>query len=904
VAKQVILMPPARLEPRPTDVKLPDDQLLKLSLFAQLKRKPTLDKFPGTIVIRRFRKGEEICRQGEAGWTAFSMLTTEDALAVIEARLPAAQGAEARQLLKEKEEFTRQLARIKGAPDDDTQRRVVTVRLTVARPRPPRPESALRRLIRRLGKRPDVGESQRPISIAIDAPTMIDAETLQAPMFEGELFGEMSCMYGTPRSATITADRDCYAIEMLRNILDQLQKDPQYKAHVDELYKKRVFDLHLRRLSLFADLTDEQFAEVRDQVELLTIDANQILFDEHERPDAVYIIRSGLVQVLKKTSALLAQEHVRTWKSLGEQLLAARDQPTTPAGKVWQMLTAEARGVVSLQLQGLWPEPSRLELLYSLNDIIKSRAFPDAPELKPVLADATFKARTESFTGDRKKWPEQSVRRFNRILMETVFPGLFRHYRERVGPECVLFYCSRGEYIGEMGLLEKRPRSATCMAYGHPDELAGGKEAGRVELVRIPAKTFARLLKEAPAVRQRIERAAAERAKRTESRVTTPVWEDPGEGMFSERFEQLGLIQGQRLMVIDLDRCTRCDECVRACVDTHEDGYSRLFLDGPRFGKYLVPASCRSCLDPVCMIGCPVGSIHRGNNGQIQIEDWCIGCGLCAKQCPYGSIHMHDIGVIAEEGPVWQYHPATDAGGDAWTRPGFKDRTWLAARAPVMNDRDFRDSLAPRMKPKGDKSRRGDLPASMGGGLAALLRVAAAGSFSLGGQGLRFRHVFRLTREMLPANAQFKLEVSSAGKAVKVWVNGQALEPAEKPKGGTTPFWLPTLPAGPGQPRGPQPLRRGWNVLAVEVSGPPENGGLLVKARLDEVRRPTVSTGQDVDVAQKMVTERAVVCDLCSDQLGQVPACVNACPHDAAIRVDARFEFPGQTTKTAAPDKK
>ena len=43
------------------------------------------------------------------------------------------------------------------------------------------------------------------------------------------------------------------------------------------------------------------------------------------------------------------------------------------------------------------------------------------------------------------------------------------------------------------------------------------------------------------------------------------------------------------------------------------------------------------------------------------------------------------------------------------------------------------------------------------------------------------------------------------------------------------------------------------------------------------------------------VTQRAVVCDLCSDQSGHVPACVNACPHDAALRVDARrFDFPAR----------
>jgi Fe-S-cluster-containing hydrogenase component 2 len=94
--------------------------------------------------------------------------------------------------------------------------------------------------------------------------------------------------------------------------------------------------------------------------------------------------------------------------------------------------------------------------------------------------------------------------------------------------------------------------------------------------------------------------------------------------------------------LIDLERCTRCDECVRACASTHNDGRSRLIREGPRFGNFLVPASCRQCRDPVCMIGCPVGSIHKGATNEIVIEDWCVGCGICAEQCPYGSIHMHE----------------------------------------------------------------------------------------------------------------------------------------------------------------------------------------------------------------------------------------------------------------------
>ena len=103
-------------------------------------------------------------------------------------------------------------------------------------------------------------------------------------------------------------------------------------------------------------------------------------------------------------------------------------------------------------------------------------------------------------------------------------------------------------------------------------------------------------------------------------------------------------------MLIDLERCTRCDECVQACADSHQDGRTRLFLAGPRYGKYLAPFTCRACLDPVCMIGCPVRSIQRGDNLEIQIKDWCIGCGICARQCPYNSIQIHPL--LESEGKV------------------------------------------------------------------------------------------------------------------------------------------------------------------------------------------------------------------------------------------------------------
>src|SRR2546425_465039 len=115
-----------------------------------------------------------------------------------------------------------------------------------------------------------------------------------------------------------------------------------------------------------------------------------------------------------------------------------------------------------------------------------------------------------------------------------------------------------------------------------------------------------------------------------------------------DQFLSQGLMEAQSLLILDLERCTRCDACVNACADAH-DGVTRLIRDGLRFEQYLVATSCRQCRDPLCMVGCPVGSIRRRNSLEVIIEDWCIGCGLCARNCPYGNINLHPFEVVAED---------------------------------------------------------------------------------------------------------------------------------------------------------------------------------------------------------------------------------------------------------------
>jgi Fe-S-cluster-containing hydrogenase component 2 len=142
------------------------------------------------------------------------------------------------------------------------------------------------------------------------------------------------------------------------------------------------------------------------------------------------------------------------------------------------------------------------------------------------------------------------------------------------------------------------------------------------------------MLQKYPDVRGRLERLAQERQEQNLVRVSVM------QNMPLNEFLAGGLMEAQSLLVLDLHKCTRCDACVKACADSH-DGTTRLIREGIRFEQFLVATSCRQCNDPLCMVGCPVGSIRRRNSLEIIIEDWCIGCGLCAKNCPYGNINLH-----------------------------------------------------------------------------------------------------------------------------------------------------------------------------------------------------------------------------------------------------------------------
>jgi Fe-S-cluster-containing hydrogenase component 2 len=244
------------------------------------------------------------------------------------------------------------------------------------------------------------------------------------------------------------------------------------------------------------------------------------------------------------------------------------------------------------------------------------------------------------------------------------------------------------------------------------------------------------------------------------------------------------------------------------------------------------------------MIGCPVGSIQQGENGQIVIRDWCIGCGVCARQCPYDSIQMHDESLIPAGAPGWRWLRSSVEPAPKWYTASYAAKYWLAGAAPFAAD--IEKALAAGAGPVGD---------------------------------YYFRYTFTVDSSRLEADHTWRLLATSKGKSLEIWLDGTPLsleQDAPQAKRGEYVANLPLSSIG-----------KGSHVVAAKVRAPVPFDATIFDLRLD------LAINEQEDVEEKLVTERAVVCDQCSTLSGHRHACVYACPHEAAMRVDAWVEFPG-----------
>jgi len=124
-------------------------------------------------------------------------------------------------------------------------------------------------------------------------------------------------------------------------------------------------------------------------------------------------------------------------------------------------------------------------------------------------------------------------------------------------------------------------------------------------------------------------------------------------------------------MIIDIEKCIGCGNCVRACkkenavplepgcfrtwveryqVDPRD--YEHPIVDSPdgayagfpeladpeaKVKVFFVPKLCNHCAHSPCVQVCPVGATFDSPDGVVLVDKtYCLGCRYCVQACPYG----------------------------------------------------------------------------------------------------------------------------------------------------------------------------------------------------------------------------------------------------------------------------
>jgi Fe-S-cluster-containing hydrogenase component 2/CRP-like cAMP-binding protein len=468
---------------------------------------------------------------------------------------------------------------------------------------------SFRRRTRTADENPDrqqVGEVSHYASLSQDR--RLGPVTIRA----GELFGIDTCINFYPREATVRADTPCVALEMLRSVLDTIRGADEA---VDEGYQASAIRSTLHQSELLSELSASQLETLAGESTLLTPDSDEIsdgvIYAEGAAADALYLVRTGTIK-LSETKA--GGEFIFTYLGRGG----------------------------AFGFEALMPVRPRTRL--ALTCASHPATFPETPITKPITIGRSeacdlIVPKEGRAVGRRHCRVEERDGDLWVVDLDSANYTLLNGERIR---EAIL---TEGDRIGVVEYVFEVVRApVTAFEPASAVRVACAAGLDSFEVVRIRTAALARLVESNAHVLAGATKAARALEAAAFSR-------SANEQAMLDETVALNLYNSQNVLLIDLDRCTRCDECVRACSDAH-DGVARFTRDGPRVGRYLVTMACRSCTDPKCMVGCPVGSIRREDSLEIQIESWCIGCERCANQCPFGNINMVELAALPKPPPA------------------------------------------------------------------------------------------------------------------------------------------------------------------------------------------------------------------------------------------------------------
>ncbi len=413
-----------------------------------------------------------------------------------------------------------------------------------------------------------------------------------------------------------------------------------------------------REVPVLSGLTKLQLREFMLDSKVHAPKPGEIIFKRNDYTNSFYSILTGEVNLQINPKEPSQVINLRQGQFFGEMgLISGRRRSVTAlAGQGCALIETPRRSMNKL-ISSVESVRRTIDEVFLLR-AIQSQIAPGASveELQEVILTATIQRFNAGDVLFREGDPGDSL--------HLIRVGSVTVARNIGGKETVFAYVPAGKYIGEMALLAEGPRTATVRA------------TVATETIRLDGTAFKQLLLRVPSLRQRLRKQFETRAK-----VAVQVSERPETGSVLSFLIAQGLGEATDVLLIDESLCVRCDNCEKACGETH-GGVSRLNREaGPTYATLHVPTSCRHCEHPHCMKDCPPDAIHRAPNGEVYIADNCIGCGNCQRNCPYGVIQMGVVGKPRQSVLWWLLTGLGHAPGAEWHPEKPKDGSQLAKKA-------------------------------------------------------------------------------------------------------------------------------------------------------------------------------------------------------------------------------
>ncbi|HYJ52411.1 MAG TPA: cyclic nucleotide-binding domain-containing protein, partial [Allosphingosinicella sp.] len=413
-----------------------------------------------------------------------------------------------------------------------------------------------------------------------------------------------------------------------------------------------------RRVTILNELSMLQMREFMLDSEPVSYRAGDLIFERNDPGSSLFAIADGSVMVEVDPNDPSRQVEIPQGSIVGEVgLISGRKRGATVRAASGAIVVEIPRNA-ALKLMSTVPAAKReitristeRQLLQMLGSSVRSE------DIAEVLATAEIigvKAGETIIKEGEANYDIFVIRQGSMVVEKDIG-----------GKPVFLSYLPAGSYVGEMALIDGGRRTATVRA------------AIKSEVIKLGGDAFRKLLEDKPELKKRFEQDMQARHE------LTAFIEDRKDGfggvidLYSNVASFLvenGIGEATDLLLIDEKLCVGCDNCEKACADAHE-GLSRLNREaGKTFAHLHVPTSCRHCEHPHCMADCPPNAIHRGPDGEVFIDDTCIGCGNCQRNCPYGVIRMDKVPPKKPNLLAWLL-------GGFGPGPGEPPKQWTEAR--------------------------------------------------------------------------------------------------------------------------------------------------------------------------------------------------------------------------------